>query len=158
VIVELTRQADYAIRCVLETARHERISAREIAARQELSPSFVGKIVSTLARAGILATLRGAAGGVRLGRPPEQITVLDVVQAVQGPIQLNRCVRVPPTCALVERCPVSPVIRDAQEALSEALSVTFDALLERDRANRVAWDAALAGSSADRPVTSAPSP
>ncbi|MFU8839795.1 MAG: RrF2 family transcriptional regulator [Nitriliruptoraceae bacterium] len=142
--MELTRQADYAIRCVLETARHERISTREIAARQELSYSFVGKIVSTLARAGILETLRGAAGGVQLGRPPEDITVLDVVQAVQGPIQLNRCVRVPPSCSLVELCPVSPVIRDAQEALAGALSVTFDVLLERDRRNLAAWDAALA--------------
>lgn len=142
--MELTRQADYAIRSVLETARHERISTREIAARQELSYSFVGKIVSTLARAGILETLRGSAGGVKLGRPPEDITVLEVIEAVQGPIQLNRCVRVPPSCSLVELCPVSPVIRDAQSALVDALSVSLDVLLERDQRNRQVWDQALA--------------
>lgn len=151
--MELTRQADYAIRCVLETGRHDRISAREIAARQELSPSFVGKIVSTLARAGILETLRGAAGGVQLGRPPEDITVLDVVQAVQGPIHLNRCVRVPPSCSLVELCPVSPVIRDAQAALAGALSVSFDVLLERDRQSRQVWDEALAGAEGRSPTS-----
>jgi Rrf2 family protein len=131
--VELTRQADYALRCVLEVARHDRISAAEIAARQQLSPSFVGKIVSTLARAGVLETHRGAAGGVQLGRPAEAITVLDIIQAVQGPILINRCVRTPPGCVLVDRCPIAPVIRAAQDALVEAFSVSLDELLARDQ-------------------------
>lgn len=131
--MELTRQADYAVRCVLEVARHDRISSAEIARRQQLSPSFVGKIVSTLARAGILETHRGAAGGVQLGRPPGSIAVLDVVEAVQGPIRLNRCVRTPAACSLLEACPVAPVIRVAQDALVDALSVTFDEILQRDR-------------------------
>lgn len=127
--MELTRQADYALRCVLETARHERISARELASIQSLSPSFVGKIVSTLARAGILETHRGASGGVQLGRPAEAITVLEVVEAVQGPIRLNRCVRTPPTCQLAEACPLSPVIRAAQDAIVAAFSVSVDEVL-----------------------------
>jgi Rrf2 family protein len=141
--VELTRQADYALRLVLETARHPRISARELAARQELSPSFVGKIVSTLARAGILETHRGATGGVELGRDPATIRVLDVIEAVQGPIRLNRCVRTPPNCALIELCPMSPVMREAQDALTSAFSVTLDVLLERDRRNREVFEPAL---------------
>ena len=128
--MELTRQADYALRCVLETARHERISARELAASQSLSPSFVGKIVSTLARAGILETHRGASGGVQLGRPAATISVLEVVEAVQGPIRLNRCVRTPPACVLVETCALSPVIRSAQDAVVEALSVSLEQVLD----------------------------
>jgi Rrf2 family protein len=134
--MELTRQADYALRCVLETARHERISARELAERQHLSPSFVGKIVSALARAGILETRRGAAGGVRLGRPPSSISVLEVIEATQGPLRVNRCVRTPPACSLVEACPVAPVIREAQDALSSALAVSFAELLARDSGPR----------------------
>jgi Rrf2 family protein len=131
--VELTRQADYALRCVLEVARHRRLSAGQIATRQQLSPSFVGKIVSTLAHAGVLETYRGAAGGVQLGRPPDAITVLEVVEAVQGPIRLNRCVRTPAACAIVDRCVYAPVLREAQDALTGALSVTLDELLARDR-------------------------
>lgn len=127
--MELTRQADYALRCVLETARHDRLSARELAERLQLSPSFVGKIVSVLARAGILETHRGASGGVQLGRPAATITVLDVIEATEGPIRLNRCVRTPPTCTLVDHCVIAPVIRAAQDALTEALSVTLDDLL-----------------------------
>jgi Rrf2 family protein len=130
--VELTRQADYALRCVLEVTRHQRISAAEIARRQQLSPSFVGKIVGTLARAGILETHRGAAGGVQLGRPAAEIAVLDVIEAVEGPIRLNRCVRTPPVCAIVDRCQLSPVFREAQDALTEVLSVTLAELIARD--------------------------
>jgi Rrf2 family protein len=130
--VELTRQADYALRCVLEVARHDRISAGAIAARQQLSPSFVGKIVSSLARAGVLETHRGAAGGVQLGRPAAEITVLDVVEAVEGPVRVNRCVRTPPACSLVELCPLSPVFRDAQDALVAALSISLAELIARD--------------------------
>jgi Rrf2 family protein len=132
--VELTRQADYALRCVLEVARHERLSAAEIARRQGLSPSFVAKIVSTLARAGILETHRGAAGGVQLGRPATEIALLDVVQAVEGPIRLARCVRTPPVCDLVDRCPLAPVLQGAQTALLDALGVTLREVLAGERA------------------------
>jgi Rrf2 family protein len=128
--MELTRQADYALRCVLETARHERISARELADRQALSPSFVGKIVSALARAGILETHRGASGGVQLGRPADAISVLEVVEAVQGPVRLNRCVRTPPACELADSCALSPVIHAAQDALTTAFSVTVAQVLD----------------------------
>lgn len=152
--MEITRQADYAIRCVLEAARHERISAAAIATRQELSRSLVAKIVGTLGRAEILETQRGASGGVRLARDPEAISVLEVIEAVQGPIRLNRCVRNPPACRQVSICPVSPVIREAQAALLDALSVTFDEVLARE-------DRLLAGAGdrhpGDEPLMTAPS-
>jgi Rrf2 family protein len=131
--VELTRQADYALRCVLEVARQGRLSAGEIARAQGLSPSFVAKIVSTLARVGILETHRGAAGGVQLGRPPSEISLLDVVQAVEGPIRLTRCVRTPPACPVVDRCPLAPALQGAQAALVDALAVTLADVLQRDR-------------------------
>jgi Rrf2 family protein len=147
--VELTRQADYALRCVLEVARHGRLSAGEIARIQGLSPSFVAKIVSTLARAGVLETHRGAAGGVQLGRPASDISLLDVVQAVEGPIRLARCVRTPPACAIVDRCPLAPTLQGAQAALEDALSVTLHEVLERDRAlARAGAGAASDGASA----------
>jgi Rrf2 family transcriptional regulator, iron-responsive regulator len=131
--VELTQQADYALRCVLEVARHGRLSAGEVARLQGLSPSFVAKIVSTLARAGVLETHRGAAGGVQLGRPASDISLLDVVQAVEGPIRLTRCVRTPPVCPIVDRCPLAPTLQAAQAALVDALDVTLTDVLDRDR-------------------------
>lgn len=133
--VELTREADYAIRCVLEAARHNRISTAELAQHTELSPSFLGKIVGVLARAGILETRRGAGGGVRLGRPADAITVLEVIEAVQGPLHVNRCMRVPPACERAQHCPILPLCREAQEALVATFSVTFDHLLAEEGAD-----------------------
>lgn len=149
--MELTRQADYALRCVLEAAHHERISAAEIARRQDLSPSLVAKIVGTLARAEILETRRGNTGGVQLGRPPGQISVLEIVETVQGPIRLNRCARTPPACPRSGSCPVEPVVQRAQQALVAALSVTLEELVSGDGAAVTALSSAANG---DAPTTS----
>uniref|UniRef100_A0A831XQJ3 NADH-quinone oxidoreductase subunit L n=1 Tax=Thermus islandicus TaxID=540988 RepID=A0A831XQJ3_9DEIN len=85
--VLVTREADYAIRCVLEVARHGRISAARVAALQGISPTFLGKIVRSLARAGILATRRGVGGGIALAVPAGSITVLHVIEALEGPLR-----------------------------------------------------------------------
>jgi Rrf2 family protein len=123
--MELTRQAAYAIRCVLETARHERISTAELAQRQHIPLGFLTKIVGGLARAGILETRRGAGGGVMLGRPADTITVLQVIEAAQGPIRLNLCIGFPASCEVAHRCPVSRVCDDAQSSVKSAFSVSF---------------------------------
>jgi Rrf2 family protein len=123
--MELTRQAAYAIRCVLETARHERISTAELAQRQRIPLGFLTKIVGGLARAGILETRRGAGGGVRLGRPADTITVLQVIEAAQGPVRLNLCIGFPASCEVAHHCPVSRVCDDAQAAVMTAFSVSF---------------------------------
>jgi Rrf2 family transcriptional regulator, iron-sulfur cluster assembly transcription factor len=133
--MELTRQAAYAIRCVLETTRHERISTAELARRQHIPLGFLTKIVGGLARVGILETRRGAGGGVRLGRPADEITVLEVIEAAQGPVRLNLCIGLPATCEVAHHCPVSRVCDDAQEAVTSAFSVTFaDLCADLDRA------------------------
>lgn len=126
----VTREADYAIRCVLEVARHGRISAARVAALQGISPTFLGKIVRSLARAGILATRRGVGGGIALAVPAGSITVLHVIEALEGPLVLNECLSDPPRCDRIETCPAYPVLVRAQEALRELLSVSFDRLLQ----------------------------
>jgi Rrf2 family transcriptional regulator, iron-sulfur cluster assembly transcription factor len=143
--MELTRQAAYAIRCVLETARHERISTAELAKRQHIPLGFLSKIVGGLARAGILETRRGAGGGVMLGRPADTITVLQVIEAAQGPVRLNLCIGFPASCEVAHHCPVSRVCDDAQAAVMSAFSVSFAELcadLDRAAFERAALDRA----------------
>jgi Rrf2 family protein len=123
--VLVTREADYAVRCVLEVARHGRVSAARVAELQGISPTFLGKIVQSLARAGILSTRRGVGGGVSLAVPLEQITLLRVIEAVEGPLCLNDCVADPPQCPQLETCPVYPYLDRAQEALRELLTVNL---------------------------------
>jgi Rrf2 family protein len=129
--VLVTREADYAIRCVIEVARHGRISAAQVAALQGISPTFLGKIVQSLAKAGILATRRGVGGGIALAQPVEDITLLQVIEAVEGPLCLNDCLTTPPQCGHIEICPAYPYLAEAQTGLRSTLDVSFAEVMAR---------------------------
>jgi len=118
--MQITRQADYAVRAVLHLARvgnKERSATSMIAKEQNIPPSFLAKIISQLSIAGLLHTSRGARGGVTLAREPGDITLLEVVEAIDGPIQLNECVGNDGACTFDADCPIKPVWCDAQDEL-----------------------------------------
>ena len=125
--MQITRQADYAVRAVLHLARmgnSERAATSTVAKEQNIPPSFLAKIISQLSIAGLLHTSRGARGGVTLARDPKDITLLEVVEAIDGPIQLNECVGSDGGCTFDENCPIKPVWCDAQEELVSRLKGT----------------------------------
>jgi Rrf2 family protein len=84
--VRLSARVEYAVRAALELAAVAPAPMRsdELASAQDVSPSFLVNIMSELRRAGIVRSERGAGGGYRLARPPEEITIADVMRAVQG--------------------------------------------------------------------------
>lgn len=123
--MQLTREADYAVLCVLEVARFGRMSASEVAKRQNMSAAFLGKIVGSLARAGILTTRRGVGGGIALARTPDSLTLLEVVEAVQGPLAINQCLTHPGACDRQTNCYVAPIWHKAQDDLRAALNVSL---------------------------------
>jgi Rrf2 family protein len=123
--LQLTREADYAVLCVLEVARFGRMSAAEVARRQEISPAFLGKIVGSLAKAGVLTTRRGVGGGIDLGRPAESLTLLEVVEAVQGPFAINQCLIHTGGCDRQSGCYVYPLWVTAQNDMKKALDVSI---------------------------------
>jgi Rrf2 family protein len=123
--MQITRQADYAVRAVLYLARlgsGNRASTSKIAEDQHIPPSFLAKIVSQLSIAGLLHTSRGARGGVALARDPQDITLLDVVEAIDGPIRLNECAYKGGMCAFANDCPLVSIWQDAQRDLVDRLS------------------------------------
>lgn len=124
--MQITRQADYAVRAVLHLARSgdQRTATSTIAEEQRIPPSFLAKIVSQLSIAGLLHTSRGARGGVTLARSAKEITLLEVVEAIDGPIQLNECVGEGNTCSFDDDCPLRPVWCEAQEELVGRLKST----------------------------------
>jgi Rrf2 family protein len=130
--MQITRQADYAIRAVRYLAKpHEkdRVSTRDVAEAMEIPPSFLAKIISQLSIAGLLHTSRGARGGVSLARLPKDISVLDVVEAIDGPILLNECVGTTKPCSFEKDCLVHPIWLEVQESLVSKLRETrFDVL------------------------------
>jgi len=128
--MQITRQADYAVRVMVYLAQlgpERRAATSQIAEEKKIPPSFLAKIVSQLSVAGLLQTSRGAHGGVSLAKPPSEITLLDVVEAIDGPVLLNECVAAAHNCIFGESCPMRPVWCDAQEKLIEKLrATTFD--------------------------------
>lgn len=133
--MQITRQADYAVRAVLHLARNgeQRVATNIIADEQHIPPSFLAKIVSQLSIAGLLHTSRGARGGVTLAREPKDISLLEVVEAIDGPIQLNECVGENGTCSFDESCPLRPVWCEVHEHLVEKLrSTNFADVMQRE--------------------------
>ncbi|MFZ5856396.1 MAG: RrF2 family transcriptional regulator [Chloroflexota bacterium] len=131
--MQITRQADYAVRAVLYLSRmgnNQRAATSTVAQEQNIPPSFLAKIISQLSIAGLLHTSRGARGGVTLAREPKEITLLEVIEAIDGPIQLNECVGDGGTCTFDNDCPLRPVWCEAQEELVSRLKGTnFEQLL-----------------------------
>jgi len=133
--MQITRQADYAVRAVLYLARMEpnqRAATSQVAQEQHIPPSFLAKIISQLSIAGLLHTSRGARGGVTLAREPKDITLLEVIESIDGPIMLNECVSDNSICTFDDDCPLRPVWCEAQEELINRLKGTnFQQLLEQ---------------------------
>jgi Rrf2 family protein len=132
--MQITRQADYAMRAVAYLANlgpDLRAATSQIAEDQQIPPSFLAKIVSQLSVAGLLQTSRGARGGVSLARSPEEISFLEVVEAIDGPILINECVVDGGSCTFGETCLMRPVFCDAQADLVNRLETTsFSAVIE----------------------------
>jgi Rrf2 family protein len=122
--MQITRQADYALRAILYLAElppEKRASTSQIAKEQQIPPSFLAKIISQLSVAGLINTSRGARGGVSLARSPEKINVLEVVEAIDGPILLNHCTTDEGSCTFGDDCALRPIWCDARDELVSRL-------------------------------------
>ena len=136
--MQITRQADYAVRAVVYLAERgagRPIATAEIGRQQHIPVTFLAKIMSHLSAAGIVHTLRGAHGGITLGRPAGEISLLDILETIDGPVLLNECVSDPSLCPLGEHCAVCSVWCQAQADLVDRLSRTTVAqlVLPRER-------------------------
>jgi Rrf2 family protein len=130
--MRLTRQGDYAVRVMLDLATHGTdtpVTRAQIQARQRVPAAYLAKTIQALARAGLVRTRPGANGGVSLGRAPDRVTLLRVIEAVEGPIELNRCVVEPDACARDRSCPVHPVWLRLQALLRRELDALTIAAL-----------------------------
>lgn len=99
--LQLTNQVDYAVRAMSFLAWNEQgkwIPSNVIAEEMQISRMFLSRINMLLARAGLIKTQRGARGGVMLARPASEITVHDVIVAIEGPFLINKCLASPETC------------------------------------------------------------
>lgn len=134
-MLSISRQTDYACRVILHMAMlppGERVKAQDIAKRRLVPRALVRRVITQLANAGLLTTARGSNGGLSLARPPSQISLLDVVEVMEGPLALNACVVNPEACPLMQVCSVHEAWVEARATLAAKLSQsTFDKLARR---------------------------
>jgi Rrf2 family protein len=123
--MELTRQTEYAIKILLELAGQpsgEVLPSKIISERQDIPEEFLKKTVQLLSVNGLVVTQRGTQGGVRLAKPADQITIADVVAAIEGPLAINPCLSPGYECKNKKNCVVRPVLVRAQNAMLAELS------------------------------------
>lgn len=132
--LELTKRADYAIRTVLALARAtdgERRSVRQVAVDQGIPVRFLPQVMGDLGQAGLVEATVGRSGGYRLAKPSKEISLLDVVEAVEGDSRRRVCILRGGPCALDGVCDVHAVFAAAQEDVLRRLSATTIAMAIR---------------------------
>ena len=140
--MKLTRGGEYGIRGVMYLAQHDdgKVSMLStIAKAQDVPPRFLAKIFQALAKAGVVKSHRGAKGGFSLGRPASEITMKDVIEAIEGPICLNLCVIAEGECSRDKICPAHAIWEEAQGKMMDVLSrANFADLAQAERQLRMA--------------------
>lgn len=123
-MMELTRKGEYAIRGIvyLATRPGDQVCLlSDIAAAVDVPPTFLAKIFQQFSKIGLVKSYRGTGGGFILGRAADKITLLEVVEAVEGPITPNRCVMNKGDCPRDATCNVHPVWVDIQSRVRNIL-------------------------------------
>ena len=134
-MLQITRDGEYAVRAILHMSA-EPVGTlsliSEIAEAQEVPRSYLSKIMQHLVKAGLVKSRRGARGGFFLARRPQEITLRQAIEAIEGPIFLNVCLIKKGECHRDEFCPVHQVWQEAQRKLMEVLDNKTMAQLVQD--------------------------
>lgn len=122
-MLRVTRLTDYATVVMTVLAHHSEavLSASELAERAGLEPTTVSKVLKPLAQADLVEGFRGANGGYRLARPAEAIGLLEIVEAMEGPLGMTECSIHTGNCGIEQSCGVRANWRRINDVVIEAL-------------------------------------
>jgi Rrf2 family iron-sulfur cluster assembly transcriptional regulator len=126
------RNTDYALRAMIHLARNYEngpVSSRTIADEEKVPYQLMCKLMQKLNNAGLVTSYMGPKGGFGLSREPSEINILEVIETIQKPISLNRCLLAGDICPRQKQCPVRPKLIDLQEYIGRYLgNITLDEL------------------------------
>jgi Rrf2 family protein len=135
----ITRTGEYGLRGLLFLAKQptDRLFlVSEVSRAQKIPETYLAKIFQRLSKTGLLKSTRGLNGGFNLGKPAKDITMKQVIEALEGPIALNRCLLRQGECDEEEGCPLHEVFEEAQEKFLEVLDrTTIEDLARQDILN-----------------------
>jgi Rrf2 family protein len=121
--MQITRETDYALRCVnyLVGKTGTVTMVDEISNEMRIPKSFLSKILQKLSRASIVKSHRGVKGGFELARRPKEITLLDVIEAIEGPVAMNICAIDAKLCGFSGTCCIHPVWMEIRKEVEKIL-------------------------------------
>jgi len=126
--MRLTAKSEYGLLAAIDLAcrfGEGPVSAREIAERRQIPPRFLEQLFVALRRGGVVTAVRGAKGGFVLSRDPLEVSVLDVVEALEGPLETSMCDSERTAgCTRSAACAAAPVWAKASGALRDVFATT----------------------------------
>jgi Rrf2 family protein len=133
--MKLSTRSRYGVRMMLDLALHADegpVRLGDIAERQCIAVKYLEQIIIPLKKANYISSVRGPKGGHMLAKPPEEITVGEIVELLEGGLKLTGCVRKPAVCDRSDKCVMRFVWQEATEAIRERLdAITFRELINR---------------------------
>lgn len=133
--MKISTKGRYGLRTLMDIAVHQGqgpVNLNDIAERQGISAKYLWQIVNLLKTAGFVRGTRGPKGGYVLARAPAEITLLDIVQILEGPLSLVECVDDPEVCVRAERCVAHSIWEEASQTIRGALKkITLAEILRR---------------------------
>jgi len=125
--MQITRAGEYGVLGLMALAKRAQgsvVMIDEVSREEDIPKSFLAKIFQSLARAGLVHSVRGTGGGFALARPTEEISVLEIIEAIEGPIALQRCLEEKPDCHHMSGCALCGLFSEAQDRLKDTFAQT----------------------------------
>ncbi len=136
--MKISTRGRYGLRILLDLALHDNGSPRmirDIAGSQRISEKYISRLIIDLRRAGMVKSVRGSRGGYRIARYPKNLTVLDVIEVMEGPVSIIDCVTTE-SCDRQRGCAVRSIWCDMNNQIRSALAaVTLQDVIDRQREN-----------------------
>src|SRR3989304_10555686 len=133
--MKISTKIRYGARAMVELASHYGegpIELKEIAKRESISLKYLEQVINPLRADGLVKAIRGAKGGYSLAKPPSEICLYDVIETLEGPLNLLECLVDPKACQRTSSC----VTREVWKEVSDAISRIFYSVTLEDMVNR----------------------
>jgi len=135
--MKISTKIRYGARAMVELASHYGegpIELKEIAKRENISLKYLEQVINPLRADGLVKAIRGAKGGYSLAKPPSEICLYDVIETLEGPLNLLDCLHDTKACQKVSSCVTREIWKEVSDAMSKIFySVTLEDMVNRKR-------------------------
>ena len=135
--MKISTKGRYGLRILIDLATHDPAKPRlirDIAQSQQISEKYISRLVIDLRRAKLIRSVRGVNGGFHLAKRPDQITLLEIIETMEGPVSVVECVRAPEKCKRQTLCPARDIWSKLNNGIRDLMQgITLDDILNAYR-------------------------